>query len=188
MRTSKLGQLGFQVVRIRMVIIWQFGLWSQNLIVDFYFNLISISFRLKSNKFDQFLIKQLKKMHSILIKISKSRLKDWNSQFIYVFSISLNQFQNFDIIRTWFNWYRRADCFGFQEFGSKMLIKWWFESDSRQNTSLSRFNRLNLAVWYPDVQIPDRILPSPGDRNLDTKLYNPTLYGYTKFWFLSKIW
>ena len=47
------------------------------------------------------------------------------------------------------NRFRRSNLIRFQEFGSKMSIKWQFKFDSRENISLSRFNPLSLV---PSVQ------------------------------------
>ena len=106
-----------------------------------------IDFRLNLTKIDLFLIKRSKKS----IKRSKSWIwwKSLKIQYTLTFSIKFNHFlyifsinfEIFDIIRTQFNQFNWADCFGFQEFGSKMLIKWPFKSNSSQNLALGWFNR-----------------------------------------------
>ena len=73
--------------------------------------------------------------------------------FQFIFSISFDQFLNF--------WYDLETiqlifcdiCFGFQEFGSKMSIKWQLGSDSSWNLALSWFNCPSLLCYMKILAI-----------------------------------
>ena len=86
-------------------------------------------FRIKSITFDLILIKRSKESikrskKSIYIKkVDIFQLFDFfRSLLIWIWSLSIYR-DFFNTVRTWFNWFRRNDYLGFQEFGSKFWFK-----------------------------------------------------------------
>ena len=133
--------------------------------IDWIWSLFNQKVDSKSKKLN----KRSKRWLQCLLKERNSQLNDqkvnlyWKSWFISKKSIYIKKvdqilslliyFQSlFVIIWTQFNQFCRHNCFGFQQFGSKMLIKWWFESNFSQNLALGWFNCLSLIVlkkWEP---------------------------------------
>ena len=95
-------------------------------------------------------IKRLKKSN-LIQKVNINQLFWLNSikfdHFQYIFELfqSLSKFliksgrDLIDFVMTKF-------FFGFQDFGSKILIKWWYESDFSQNLAIGWFNCLSLEL------------------------------------------
>ena len=156
---SNRQQFRFQAVRIRMAIIWQFRFYSRNCIIDYDFNIISISFWLNPPIIDLFLVKNLKKSIKRLKKVDRKNKivkidgiwskKVWKSQFIFFFykhfqSNFLIKIKIVHVFHSCWNQFCRNHSDSEDKFGSKKLIKRWFKSDLSQNLALSWFNRLSL--------------------------------------------
>ena len=64
----------------------------------------------------------------------------------YKKAIFLINFKVFNEFSSQFNWFCHNDLDLDDKFGSKMLIKWWFDHNLSWNFSLGQFNHLRLLI------------------------------------------
>ena len=94
-------------------------------------------------------------------KINQSRLKDRNHQFISksqliltfsiifdIFPIKFDRFRTFQSFLSCWNQFRRDDSESDNKFELKMLIKWPFKSDSKQNLAQIRLHGMSLLKTF----------------------------------------
>ena len=92
-------------------------------------------------------------------------------------SFNINRFF-FYIIRTQFSWFRHDDWFGFQDFGSKKLVKSRFNHDLSQNLSLGWLDRLSLVF---------RVFYWEKSSNIKLDILHVILHFYTKLGWISHL-
>ena len=139
---SNCQRFGFQAIRIQTTITIQIRLKDKDWVDDHDFDLISISFQLKLIDFDLFSIKR-----SIYqLKNQKYQFKDQNCQFIFK---KVNLFWLFLIIFYLFlshwNQFGHDESVSDDEFGSKKLIKKWWDHDIKRNLALDWLHRRSLV-------------------------------------------